>query len=86
MYRCNQVCKVCGLLVQLNFSQLHIHVHVVRFELFYHCTPVMRVDYELNTHLETRVRTRPIYESHALTTLLILHHDCLTRQGQFTGH
>ena len=76
MYGCSQVRKVYGLLVQLNFSQLHVYVHAVRFELFYNCTPIMQVEYELNTHLETRIHMCPVYESHTLTTLLIPHHVC----------
>ena len=92
MYRCSQVHKVYGLLVQFNLSQLHVYVHTVRFELFYNRTPVMRVDYELNTHLETRVHTCPVYESHALTTLLIPRHDCFNlartiyRSSMFCAH
>ena len=41
--------------MQLNFSQLHINVHAVYFKLFYCCTPIKRVDYEVNTHAYARV-------------------------------
>lgn len=68
----------------------HLYVHAVCFELFYNCTPVMRVEYELNTHLETHVRTCPVYESHTLTTVLIPCHVCFNstiyRSSIFCAH
>ena len=49
--------------------------HAVCFELFYCCTPALRVDYELNT-CTCGLRMCPVYEWHTLNTFLIPRHDC----------
>ena len=69
-----RVRKLYGLLVQLNFSQLHVYIHAVCFKLFYHCTPVMRVDYELKMHLDL-LYTRVLFMSDT-NALFIPSHDC----------
>ena len=76
MYRDKRFCKVYVLLLQLSFNQLHVYVHAVRFKLFYCCTPVMQINYELNTHLDTRVRMCTVYEWLASNALLITRDDC----------